>query len=249
MDFTQWAMRAILAFWVVWIGTGTTAQVNGFDANQPCGQIIRGASDMDKHLMAAWAAGYLAAGQGAVTPVDFENNKAMYSNLIKLCAQDETQPLVEIVGASDPIGGPGSRSEAEAMLARFLQVSADRVAMTAALMPTPEDINAVYGPPLAAQLEEIYAAMFVPGVQIGPRPGQNAVLVVHTSTGALQRGEAVLREFPGGYEEVRSYFISDVPIVRFKFVTEGKTRGLAFDGLVYVHDRWVLMPKPWRALE
>ena len=35
---------------------------------------------------------------------------------------------------------------------------------------------------------------------------------------------------------------------RFKFVTKGQTAGLAFDGLIYVNNRWVLMPKPWRAL-
>jgi len=29
---------------------------------------------------------------------------------------------------------------------------------------------------------------------------------------------------------------------------KGKTTGLAFDGLIYVNNRWVLMPKPWRAL-
>ena len=49
-------------------------------------------------------------------------------------------------------------------------------------------------------------------------------------------------------EDVLDYFVSDVPIGRFKFVEQGETLGLAFDGLIFVNDHWVFMPKPWRAL-
>ena len=33
------------------------------------------------------------------------------------------------------------------------------------------------------------------------------------------------------------------------FVEPGESLGLAFDGLIFVNGRWVLMPKPWRVLE
>jgi len=58
----------------------------------------------------------------------------------------------------------------------------------------------------------------------------------------------VLSEFPGGYEQVRGQFVGDFPIVRFKFIEPGETSGMAFDGLIFVNDRWVFMPKPWRGL-
>ena len=45
------------------------------------------------------------------------------------------------------------------------------------------------------------------------------------------------------------FFKRNVPIVRFKFVKQGETTGMAFDGLIYVNDRWVIMPKPWRVLK
>ncbi|PHQ94097.1 MAG: hypothetical protein COB39_14135 [Marinosulfonomonas sp.] len=77
---------------------------------------------------------------------------------------------------------------------------------------------------------------------------QARALLIYTTTGQLQNGDAVLREFPGGYKNVLQYFKTDVPVVRFKFVKNGETSGMAFDGLDYVNDPWVIMPKPWRAL-
>jgi hypothetical protein len=73
--------------------------------------------------------------------------------------------------------------------------------------------------------------------------------VVRATTAGLLAGDAVLSDFPGGYKDILPYMIGDHPIVRFKFITSGETLGLAFDGLVFVNDRWVLMPKPWRYLE
>lgn len=174
----------------------------------------------------------------------------MLGNIIQVCATDETQSLLSIVAASKPQGqdGPGSTAEAKARLIQFLDPAADRVALTAALRPSEADIRAVYGPALADRLVSMYAAMFTPGAAIGPKPGQDEVILIRTTTASLRDGDAVLREFPGGYEQVRGYFASDVPIVCFKFVTKGQTTGLAFDGLIYVNNRWVLMPKPWRAL-
>lgn len=237
---------------VLLVGAGqVAAQVNGFDARQPCGPMIRGASDVDKLMIAAWVYGYLAAVNTDVRPVDLDNNKTMLGNIIQVCAKDETRSLLSIVAASKPQGqeGPGSSAEAKARLLQFLDPAADRVALTAALKPTEADIRAVYGAPLADQLVAMYAAMFTPGAAIGPKPGQDEVILIRTTTASLKDGDAVLREFPGGYEKVRGYFVGDVPIVRFKFVEQGQTTGLAFDGLIYVKDRWVLMPKPWRALD
>jgi hypothetical protein len=57
-----------------------------------------------------------------------------------------------------------------------------------------------------------------------------------------------LNEFPGGYKDVLAHMKPGIPIVRFKFVEPGKRLGMAFDGLVHVNGRWVLMPRPWRAL-
>lgn len=156
-----------------------------------------------------------------------------------------------------PGGAPAGAEEAEpavaaegrALLEKFLDPSSDRAAMTLALKPTPEDVRAVYAEPLAGKLIASYEETFVPGTAIGPKPGQTELLSIFTTTGALKRGDPVAGEFPGGYDNVREFIIGDVPIGRFKFVEPGESLGLAFDGLIFVNGRWVLMPKPWRVLE
>ena len=227
------------------------AQDVGFDPRQPCGQILRSAGDTQKMLVAAWVFGYSASAQSDVRPVDFENMGTVLRNVFEACARDEQASLLALVdqSASGDRAGPGSEADAVALLNGFLDPGADLIALTAELAPTEDDILSVYGEPLAGKLIAMYAQMFTPGARIGPKPGQTALIVVRDTTGALQRGDAVLRDFPGGYEEVRPYFVADVPIVRFKFVQPGETLGLAFDGLIHVNGRWVLMPKPWRALD
>ena len=91
--------------------------------------------------------------------------------------------------------------------------------------------------------------MYTPDAVIQPKPEHKQLLTTFTTTGHLKAGDPVLDEFPGGYKDVLDYFVADVPIGRFKFVEPGETLGLAFDGLIFVNNRWVFMPKPWRALE
>ena len=117
------------------------------------------------------------------------------------------------------------------------------------LKPAAADIRAVYAEPLASALIASYEQMYTPDAVIQPKPEHKQLLTTFTTTGHLKAGDPVLDEFPGGYKDVLDYFVADVPIGRFKFVEPGETLGLAFDGLIFVNNRWVFMPKPWRALE
>lgn len=135
------------------------------------------------------------------------------------------------------------------LLLKFFEPNADRAALTAALKPSADDIHAVYGEPLASNLIQTYDAMFAPGTAIGPKPEHVELYSVLTSTAKLKSRAVAIGAFPGGYKKVLPYLQGDHPIVRFKFVKAGETTGLAFDGLVFVNNHWVLMPKPWRSLE
>lgn len=136
-----------------------------------------------------------------------------------------------------------------ALLMKFFDKDADHAALTAALKPTAEDIRAVYAAPLADTLVAMYEELFAPGAAIEPSPEHSELLTVFTTTAKLKAGDAALDDFPGGYRKLLPHMVGDVPIGRFKFVEAGETLGLAFDGLIYVNDRWVLMPKPWRGLK
>ena len=116
-------------------------------------------------------------------------------------------------------------------------------------MAKPHEIRAVYGEPLASKLIATYDKHLTANVAIGPKAGQTELLTWFATTGGLRNGGAALKAFPGGYDQVRPYFVGDYPIVRFKFVEPGKELGMAYDGLVHVGGRWVWMPKPWRALK
>ncbi len=138
---------------------------------------------------------------------------------------------------------------ARVMLQKFFDPNADRAALTAALKPTEADIRAVYSDPLANALITQYDSIFKPGIAIGPKPEHTDIYSIETTTQKLKNHDSALRKFPGGYKKVIPFIHGNNVIVRFKFVRAGETLGLAFDGLIFVNGRWVLMPKPWRAIK
>ena len=234
------------------IAGGAAAQdlPKGFDPAAPCGPMLRSAGDLDKLMVAAWALGAKAP----QAPVTLEAVRAELGALFAACVVDETQALGALVAAAAPEPAAateqgGSRADAEHLLRQFLQPGANLAVLTGALKPGAADVRAVYAEPLASKLIETYDTMFTPGVQFGPKPDQTELLIYHTTTGALKGGWPGDGQFPGGYGQVLRYFVGDQPIVRFKFVKPGETIGLAFDGLIFVNGKWVLMPKPWRAVE
>jgi hypothetical protein len=48
---------------------------------------------------------------------------------------------------------------------------------------------------------------------------------------------------------VSSHLVGAARLYRFRFVEPGKEQGNAYDALSYVNGHWVLIPKPWRALD
>ncbi len=222
----------------------------GFDPHESCYEILQ-RPDVTKIMAAAWVFGYLGAERGDVRPVDFGNAKTMLKNLAEPCAADHDLSLLELV-AKNKAGAQttaGSEAEARSLLLKFFAPGADLAALTAALFPSEAEVHMVYNDPLASRLAASYAAAFKPGIKFGPKPEHDDLLMYYTTTGRLQAGDPMLENFPGGYKKVLQYFKADVPIVRFKFVKKGETLGLAVDGLVYVNDHWVIMPKPWRGLD
>jgi len=232
---------------------GHAEEINGFDPNMSCVQVLANTGGTtDQFMIAAWVIGYLGAANGKVLPVTISNNKVILENLTQACIQSGQASLLELVQRSAPSKAeparPGSEAEARLLLEQFLDPATDRYALTRALLPQPQEIREVYDEPLASLMLQTYEEALKPGVAIEPNPGQSELLVVYTTTGALRQGDPVLGEFPGGYGKVVGFMKGNHPIVRFKFVKPGETLGMAYDGLVHVGGRWVWMPKPWRAL-
>jgi hypothetical protein len=223
----------------------------GFDPSAPCAALFAGDRGPDDTLAATWALGYLAAKDDALDAISLMDVVNMVGKLKSACEADPATTLLTIVSDDQPaVGLPaGNAAQARAMLEKFLDPQADHAALTAELIPNEADIRAVYKDPLAASLVARLLPRFQPGAVFRPKPGQDALLFIYTTTDALIARAPVLDEFPGGYGEVLDYMTPGLPIARFKFVKSGETSGLAFDGLIFVNDRWVLIPKPWRYLK
>ena len=228
-----------------------SASAEGFYASENCYEVLNRASDTDRLLLAAWVIGYLNKQNGNPTLVRIDNARTVLGNVIEGCNRDRSASILDLVEAStySSPDAPGTAAHARVFLNQFLSTRTDRAALTATMRPTEAEIRVVYAPRLADRLIGLYAQMFQPGAAIGPNPGQSEILLWGSTTGDLRAGAPVLAEFPGGYKEIRGAMQGDFPIFRFKFVKPGERSGMAFDGLVYINDRYVLMPKPWRAME
>ena len=227
------------------------AAETAFDPEAPCAATLGTDSGIPAVVIGFWAFGFVDGSTATPHQVTPDSLDTMIGELRQRCAAAPETSLYDIaaeIGTSDASGEPAVAGDGRALLQRFFDPAEDHGALTLSLKPSPEDVRAVYAEPLASALIDAYEGMFVPGAVIEPKPEQKQLLAIFTTTGRLKAGDPVLDEFPGGYQDVLRYIVADVPIGRFKFVQPGETLGLAFDGLIFVNDHWVFMPKPWRAL-
>ncbi len=229
------------------------AQSISFDPNTPCRSAFQNTGMITQSYMGAWTLGFLAGSGEQPLAINEDVIAKGLKVLQGRCSDNIDATLVEAMaktsGKPAPTEIAGSEQDARRMLSEFLKPNADTAKLIYALKPSEDDVRAVYREPLATTMIEAYAGLFRPGIKIGPKAGQTELLTYYSTTGALRAQDQMLQYFPGGYGKVLEYMIPDFPIVRLKFVKPGETSGLGLDGLIFVNNHWVLMPKPWRALK
>lgn len=77
------------------------------------------------------------------------------------------------------------------------------------------------------------------------KAGQTEILVFALTTGSNESSEK--DRFAGGYVNNLGKFNDGITMYTFKYVEPGNTSGMRFDGLTYVNNKWVFIPKMWRA--
>ena len=123
-------------------------------------------------------------------------------------------------------------------------------ALLATLKPTLEDCKAIVSTEEAAQMiltyaDDLYAN--IPDGAIKGKESQTEILVLSASSESLL--DKTDKNLAGGYQ------INDIPynkglkVYQFAYVEPGKTSGMRFDGLIYVNNKWVFVPKFWRAFK
>jgi hypothetical protein len=144
--------------------------------------------------------------------------------------------------------GPGSIVEANALLARFLAPNADRAALARALQPSLADYRAIFEQSFADKAYEFFVPDWQNGTMIRDmidiRQDQTELLVYAASSDRLRNGR--LDILPGKYERVAGMIRAGITIYSWEFVKPGKKFGMAYDGLYYVNDHWVVIPCPDR---
>lgn len=138
------------------------------------------------------------------------------------------------------------RRDAKAMLEQMLSAGPEEIA--AKLKPKPEDYEAVFVPEVAERAYKGYDLMWLSLPKHFANPGQTEVLVWAAPAALLREENEYSHQFPGGYRRIADKLQPDKIWVRWKFVEPGSSTGMAYDGLVWLEDRWAWFPKPWRII-
>lgn len=135
------------------------------------------------------------------------------------------------------------------LLARFAEPGADLPALTATLLPRPGDAARAFRPDIALAVEDAYRELIDadPAI-ISPRPDQRRVEVHACPAGLLGDDNPLSAPFPAGYRALAPYLVAERIWVAWRYTAPDAPRGMAYDGLVWLDDRWVWFPKPNRVV-
>jgi hypothetical protein len=140
--------------------------------------------------------------------------------------------------------------KAMALLSQFVdpgQVSA-RLGLLLALRPRPEDYERAFVAEAAEAGREAYGTLWASPQPLNPPPQQTLVELHVATVHELGNGTGTAREFPGGYAQVASLLRPDRLWLCWRFCEPGHSVGVLYDGLVFLDERFVWFPKPWRHL-
>lgn len=149
----------------------------------------------------------------------------------------------QTLGRSDGTALGGFEDAARDLLAGLI-AQGPRAAMRQCadrLAPRPSDLDAVFTAPLAGRMAAHYADLYAR--PLAPTPGSGGqTRFVAATVADLRDGTDRGLAFPRQYARLTPH-LRDGPVwVRWWW------QGTAWDGLVRLPDRWIWLPKPWRAL-
>lgn len=75
-----------------------------------------------------------------------------------------------------------------------------------------------------------------------PNDGQDQIIIQASTPDLISEA----RLFPNGFEQCVHRFHPDTVWICWKYVADGSSKGMAYNGLVWLGDRFKWFPKPWR---
>ena len=141
-----------------------------------------------------------------------------------------------------PPAGRGDASRAARLVARL--TTSPTLART--LRPTLEDYRTIFIQPFADKAYRYYEPLWAGSeLSITANPGATEVLVYPMSTDDVRR-DGGARHLPGGYSDIAKMLRPGLFIYSWNYVRPGAHFGQSYDGLYFVNERWVFVPKPHR---
>ncbi len=128
-----------------------------------------------------------------------------------------------------------------AILGRLLLPGADSAAWVASVLPRPGDAAQAFRPEVASGVEASVLALR----EKPPKVELREAIDLTVSTVEELGGH---KEFPGAYAELSRYLVPGRLWATWVMRDAGAPKGVRYDGLVRLDDRWVWFPKPWRMI-
>jgi hypothetical protein len=120
--------------------------------------------------------------------------------------------------------------------------------IAARLQPQAADFLLAFRPDAAVAASEAYAAAALTA-RVAPVSGAgHQVQVALAPAGMLGDDNALSRQFPSGYRAIAHLLAPQRIWARWKYLPRGAAAGVAYDGLVWLDERWVWFAKPYRVL-
>nr|WP_145547123.1 hypothetical protein [Variovorax boronicumulans] len=126
---------------------------------------------------------------------------------------------------------------------------AQGAALAASLRPRPEDYAAVFQPDAAQAARQAFDAVWDAQPPHPARAPAGARIRCHAAPAGMLADENLLsRPFPGGYRALAPLLQPQRVWLAWKVIAPGRDAGMAYDGLVWLGERWAWFPKPYRVL-
>ncbi len=140
------------------------------------------------------------------------------------------------------------RAAAIDLLATFVDPArqADRQVVAIDLVPTREDLEAIFQPEQVDAVEAAYRAAFRSPPMPVARADQTRIILATARPDQLAERSPISDQFPGAYRRLLDRLMPEPVWAAWKFVAPGSAHGMLYDGLVWTGRRWVWIPKPWR---
>jgi len=153
-------------------------------------------------------------------------------------------------GEAAPGKYPGNDEGARALLADLR--TGEAAALTAALRPSATDYKAVFVDAAAAKAEAGYERLWSTSTSKTPitaDPAATGIELHKATTEDLQKWTSRAEEhFPASYRKIADQLRPGLTIYQWKYTAPASPVPKVYDGLIYVNNHWVWMPKPWRVL-